>query len=392
MKEAGFSFIAIDTTSTTLSLYGLAFFLALVVFNVIYRFKPLFLSQHGWSHRLAGGALLAWLVVGTWNVLLLALRENDVTSNSSSSSSSMHLLWWWLGYDTVLGLLGITTTLTAARDFPHKYVKNAQGQSGSLSQKALVTQAEMIEHSFYQGLNLWQAWYLYYVSTIHHHSSSTTTGWLSQYTITRIILQPLTSLWIMTSPWLIRCHWPVHSFSHNWKVTPEAQRTNQEVVLYQIKKSQYLFYKHVLLHGLNIYMALEAMERIVPDGNSSSSNNNNNNATRMATSTLSWRIYWLALNTSYVMEFFLQTLVRRNLLSLKGMFLLQQLLMGVSSIAAVQILLMFMLAPDDSKSHVFNMTLPAVCLVSLLLNFTNRGHDVLNVMMTAMLFYGLQQL
>ena len=387
MKDAAFSFVNFITNSNTLSLYGLAFFLALVVINAVYRFKPLFLAQHGWSHRLAGGALLMWLVVGTCNVLLLALGgEEDVASNSSKSKH--FLLWGWLGYDTFLGLLGITTTLTAARDFPHKHVRNAQGQSGSLSHKALVTQAEMIEHSFYQGLNLLQAWYLYYVSTIHHHHSA---GWLSRYPITITTLKPLIALWIMTSPWLIRCHWPVHSFSHNWKVTPEAQRTNQEVVLYQIKKSQYLFYKHVLLHGLNIYMALEAMGRTLVAGANSNANINDD-ATIMITATLSWRIYWLALNTSYVMEFFLQTLVRRKLLSLNGMFLLQQLLMGVSSIAALQILVMLVLAPDNNDRHAFDMNLPAICSVSLLLNFTHRHHDVLNVMMTAILFYGLQQL
>ena len=375
MKDAGFTSTTSDSSST-LSLYGLALFLAIVSANATYRFRPLFLAHHGWSHRLAGGALLTWLVIGTWNALMMQGEMPDAAGTSS--------LFMWLGYDTILGILGIITTLTAARDFPHKFVKNAQGQSGSLSQKALVTQAEMIEHSFYQGLNLLQAWYLYVVSTWHQPDGST------DWKLVRA-LKPLVLLWIVTCPWLIRCYWPVHSFSHNWKVTPMAQRTNQEVLLYQIKKSQYLFYKHVLLHGLNIYMALKATERSFSVDESLDSNKNI--IKKMVTVTMRWRIYWLALNTSYVMEFFLQTLVRRKLLSLKAMFLLQQLLMGVSSVAALQVLLQLMMVPDKmDDNHSLNMTMPSICLVSLVLNFTNRHHDVLNVMMTAIMFLGLQQM
>ena len=50
------------------------------------------------------------------------------------------------------------------------------------------------------------------------------------------------------------------------------------------------------------------------------------------------------------------------------MLLLNQLLMAISSVAAVQVL------------YRIN---PFISIASLLLNFTNRGHDTLNVAMVA---------
>jgi len=322
------------------------------------------LARQGWSHRFAGAALLAWIVFGTYHSFLLQEWYESNANVAATDFAIQDRCRWWLFYDTILGFLGIITTLSAARDFPHKYVRNAQGQSGSLSQRALVTQAEMIEHSFYQGLNLVQAWYLYYVSSLQESRESTASVW-----------QPVVALWVVTSPWLFRHHWSVHSFSHNWKVTPVHKRTNQEVILYQIKKSQYIFYKHVLLHGLNISFALSAAAAAT----TTKTLNPADSSHMPLTITLSWRTYWLALNISYVMEFFLQTLVKRQVMSVKSMFGLQQLLMTVSSMAALRILV---------QDHVAR---PAICLVSLLLNFGNRHHDVLNVMVTAGFFYGLKQ-
>lgn len=67
-----------------------------------------------------------------------------------------------LAYDIILGILGTTATLTAARDFPHRHVINRPGESGTLSHGA--TQSEMVEHAFYQFLNLWQALYLHTIT------------------------------------------------------------------------------------------------------------------------------------------------------------------------------------------------------------------------------------
>ena len=365
--------IAMIDWSRSLSLWGLALFFGVVVAIAVHHRKALFFSRQGWSHRIAGAALLTWLMIGVIQILHRMMMMEDAQQHSHSSWQwQWQHRWWYLWYDTILGILGITTTLTAARDFPHKYVQNAKGQSGSLSQKALVTQAEMIEHSFYQGLNLGQAWYLYYV-TAGLSSTSTTFTW-----------QPWVALFMVTSPWLIRGYFPVHSFSHNWKVTPAHQRTRQEVLLYQVKKSQYLFYKHVLLHGLNVSMILQSLAFPSSIGigmdDSSAINNaiNANTTSMMMTTTTSWRIYWLALNTSYVMEFFLQTLVRRHIVSIATMFGLQQLLMVVSSVAAMLILVQE------------QMVRPAICVVSLLLNFGNRHHEVVNVLVTAAIFYGLE--
>ena len=56
-------------------------------------------------------------------------------------------------------------------------------------------------------------------------------------------------------------------------------------LLYRLKKYQYLTYKHCLLHGLNIGVALsgDALARQP-----------------------AFRLYWLCINAAYVMEFFLQ--------------------------------------------------------------------------------------
>jgi len=345
----------------TVSIIGLAVFLLLVVVIAMSHGKILFFSTHGWSHRVAGAFLLTWLVYGIVQIIL----QQQQKYNDDNILYQQELAQRWLFYDTILGFLGITTTLTAARDFPHKYVQNAKGQSGSLSQKALVTQREMVEHSFYQALNLLQAWYLHYLST----TSTTASGFW----------HPWLALWLVTSPWLVRGYFPVHSFSHNWNVTPEHQRTPQETVLYRIKKGQYLFYKHVLLHGLNISMALQQVLNSPSQSTATSS-------TTIMTTTLSWRIYWLALNTSYVMEFFLQTMVRRRVLSVAGMFGLQQLLMATSSIAAIMIL--FFASVEEGGTTIVR---PAICFVSLVLNLIHRHHDVLNVLVTAGIFYGMQQ-
>ena len=48
---------------------------------------------------------------------------------------------------------GTTATLTAATDFQHhKHAKNKA--SGTLDEQSTVTYSEMMEHSFYQMLNL----------------------------------------------------------------------------------------------------------------------------------------------------------------------------------------------------------------------------------------------
>lgn len=242
---------------------GLLIFLALVLAIAASNFCTLFWDLHGWKHRLSGGVLLIWLVVGCGITIL-----QHSPSLSSPSSSTALILY----YDIILGCMGLTATLTAARDFPHRYISNSTGQSGSLSESAVVTHAEMIEHAFYQGLNLFQAIYLHFLAT-----ATVKNGrgfWLQRWI----------ALFAVTVPCLARSRFPVHSFSHNWNKSPVNKRTAYETFMYKIKKAQYLFYKHVILHGVNMTVYLAEASQLVK--------------------TPAWRIFWICLNTAYVMEFF----------------------------------------------------------------------------------------
>jgi hypothetical protein len=178
-------------------------------------------------------------------------------------------------------------------------------------------------------------------------------------------------LWLVTAPWLFRQKVPVHSFSHNWNKVSHKRKQQQitttpkeegdaEVLLYRIKKAQYLFYKHVILHGVNLSLAVS-----IPTTTTSS-------AAMMMTIpySTSWRVFWILLNTSYVMEFFLQTMVKRNVLRQSTMLRLQQGLMVAASLAAMVVF---------QHVHVW------ICGLSLVLNFVHRHHDVVNTMAIALL-------
>ena len=337
-----------------LALIGLQFFYASLVL-ILCTSKSgganLFLTPHGRFHRIAGFAQLSWLIYG---VILLTDPIED------RPNWSVHCLL----YDFILGVLGTTTTLSAARDFPHKRIANRPGESGTLSETALVTQSEMIEHSFYQGLNFCQAMYLHVITWVG-------LGTMPQHTEWRFV-----ALWAVTLPWILRVKFPVNSFSANWTAAPH-DKTNDDQKraedtrirlgqskgknainlnrMYRIKKWQYLFYKHVILHGLNISVAL-SMGRYRKD--------------ELVVS-FDWRVFWLCLNSSYVMEFFMQSLVKRGVLSQSLMLLLQWILMGSSSLAA--------------GGAVLERVRFDAAFLSLLLNFLNRGHDVANTMLVSFL-------
>ncbi|CAJ1934409.1 unnamed protein product [Cylindrotheca closterium] len=336
-------------SATEAATVGAKMFLLWMVLFAVYNATKVFFRVHGWRHRLAGGVHLLWLFVGAWTA--------NCTSDTPDSRFSIFV------YDILLGIFGTAATLTAARDFPHKLVSNAVGQSGTLHKKAIVTQAEMIEHSFYQALNLWQAIYLH---ALHYFSNS------NQQRVTNSVL-----LFLVTMPWLFRHLLPVHSFSHNWKVYLKQQNrdTNDsmvrnttetrtaekgkskntatgdlEVFLYRIKKWQYVFYKHVILHGVNISLAVASTSAIQDSAIPYSR---------------SWRIFWVLLNTSYVMEFFLQSMVKARVLSQFTMLRLQRFLMTISSLSALVVL-----------RHVRVW----ICFSSLILNFVHRHHDLGNTM------------
>lgn len=367
------------------------FFLLLVITLLISRpysnLKKLFLSSHGRSHRLVGAAHLTWLLVGVAFLVVPPSSDDD------------HAVWPMkcLFYDIILGILGISATLTAAHDFPHRRVTNNNNntnkkigsfESGTLSRSAIVTQGEMMEHSFYQGLNLWQALYLHGITWVCASSASSS------------LLSRMAMLWLVTLPWAFRRrYFPVNSFSANWTTAPLAKKkrdspsneSNKTIKvgteknkanhhnnittinrMYQVKKWQYIFYKHVILHGLNISMTFPPHM------------NNNEKQLQPLPLTQEWRIFWLALNTSYVMEFFLQSLVKhRNGLYMKQrtMMYMNGLLMISSSLAAFGTgLLLLSFGSRQQQQQVKIMRGEAV-IMSLLLNFVNRHHDVCNTML-----------
>jgi len=261
------------------------------------------MKQQGRRHALLGLAYFLWISTGFLNLL----RHEEMVN--------------FLLFDVVLGILGILLPLSAAEDFSHKRIKNIA--SGTLDAHATVTHSEMIEHSFYQAINL--------VQVLFFHFAPLYSNWSWR----------LGALMLATSPWLLRSQFPINKFSDNYNKEDERSSTFIRI-LYRTKKYQYVFYKHFLLHGLNISVAYSGI---------------------IMTNRFDFRLYWILLNTSYVMEFFLQTLVKKRYMEQSTMLNLQILLMLASSIAAVFIL-----------QHVYI----AIAVASLAFNFANRGYDFLN--------------
>jgi len=309
-----------------------------------------FLDRHGISHRLVGAAHLAVLVYGCVALFFSSSRREEEGASKRSRDA--------LIYDIVIGLTGTAATLTAARDFPHRLVKNAPAvASGTLSEKAIVTHGEIVEHAFYQFLNLWQALYLHYMTALPPQQQGDSAGFWKRWL----------ALLFVTSPWLVRRRFPVHSFADNWSKARKVdgneeeyrmtgERPALETLLYRIKKAQYLVYKHVIFFGLNISVCLE-QSRIQPRQSAEQI---------FSVADKAWRLFWLCLNTSYAMEFFLQTMVKRRALSQATMLRLNRLLMLVSSVAAYRV-------SGPIQWH--------LCVLSFFLNMLQRKQDVRNTML-----------
>jgi hypothetical protein len=156
---------------------------AVILFRLVYPIPRLFTKRIGRRHRQVGAAYLAWLALG----FIVAF----ISAGGAYAGLPPVV------FDAVLGVLGIVLTLTAAHEFGHKNVRNRA--SGTLDEDATVSYDEMVEHVFYQGINLFQALFLSFVS------------------------QPSTSVHsralaacVCTAPWLFRSSFPVHSFSKNY--------------------------------------------------------------------------------------------------------------------------------------------------------------------------------
>jgi len=380
----------ISPSLRSLPVVGLAIFLGAVVAIALRHFGTLFWDHHGWRHRVAGGLLLAWLVVGCVGCCCLRIPQQQQQDESLASypletdapERYNSVALFFLIYDVALGVLGITATITAALDFPHRYVSNAPGQSGTLSETAMVTQAEMLEHLFYQCLNLCQALYLHV--TAYYNDYYYRKQQKQQVPVVLLWETRWLALFLATAPWLVRHRFPVHSFSQNWKNQkklefstqedshPDTQQHQQQeeiaLLLYKIKKAQYLFYKHVILHGVNLTVFLAAA---VDD------DNNYRSQPQQLVRTPAWRVFWICLNASYVMEFFLQSLVRRRVMAQSTMLTLNRLLMAVSSVAAVQSVVRLGRRPGPFAVRW------DLCLASLALNWVQRKHDVVHTMLIA---------
>jgi hypothetical protein len=288
----------------------------LFLYHVLSSTPSMFVKRHGRYHAITGLLYLLWISWGFFALLVPKLISMSIPA---------------FVYDVVLGIIGTVLTLYAANEFQHKNVKNFA--SGTLDEHATVTYGEMIEHSFYQALNL--------VQIIFLHLFSFYPGMPVYFR--------LLALFFVTSPWLLRDRFPVNKFSDNYKEIDEKSTTLIRL-LYRIKKYQYVFYKHFILHGLNITVAVNDI---------SIANNRG------------FRLFWLLLNLSYVMEFFLQTLVKKNYMSQSTMLSLQKILMSAASLSSTSVL------------RVINF--PAA-LASLILNFTNRKQDLFNTLLVGVGF------
>jgi len=328
--------------------------LAIIFFSyllgVLFQHPRIFLKRHGRAHAILGLCYLFWLLFGFSNLIssFLSISSKDETSSSYGSK-----LFNAVVFDIVLGLLGIALPLSAAFEFKHHGIKNVA--SGTLDEHATVTHNEMIEHAFYQAINLLQILFLhccYWVFlSIQEDIISIPIPGLRESSRGHYVLRFLL-LSAVSSPWLVRNKFPVNRFSDNY-IKIDQRSTALVRTLYRIKKYQYIFYKHFLLHGLNITVVLipSYIELLFE---------------KQGKGRFVFRLYWLLLNTSYVMEFFLQTLVKKKYMKQGTMLGLQHVLMVASSLVAVFVL---------QYVNVY------VALSSLSLNFLNRKFDFLNTML-----------
>jgi hypothetical protein len=288
---------------------------AAALLAAVARRPSMFTRRHGRAHRLLGAAHLTWLALGVADAAAFPPGRRAAR----------------LAYDAVLGALGVSLTLSAAAAFDHRGVVNRA--SGALDADATVTHSEMLEHAFYQALLLVQALYLHALGAVRGAAA-------------RAAL-----LAVATGPWAVRAQFPVNSFSANYATA--AQPWGRVALLYRLKKAQYLLYKHALLHGLNVSAALA-------DARSGGEDS--------LPQQRGFRLFWVCLNAAYVLEFFLQTLVKRRLLRQAHMLALNALLMAASTLAALPML---------------RRVRPEAAAASCALNFARRGRELSNTALVA---------
>ena len=163
---------AVFAINTSITCSILFFFLLIII---LIPNLSIFFKSHGRRHRLVGLMYLIWLILGLYDALFVLFN------------SPMHVLY----YDIIFGMLGIILTITAAEDFQHKSIKNVA--SGTLDVHSTVTYNEMIEHSFYQGLNLCQIIYI-------HSITLCTSKWID--TIYTMVSTYIYSSYVIVAPYI----------------------------------------------------------------------------------------------------------------------------------------------------------------------------------------------
>lgn len=143
----------------------------------------MFLKRQGRKHSITGFLYLAWIGAGFADLVFPFLPRG--------------LMSVPIVYDALLGVLGLCLTLFAAFEFQHKHVKNVA--SGTLDEHATVTYGEMIEHAFYQGLNVLHILYVYAIGLVPDN-----------------LYLRLALLFVVTLPWTARSFFPVNKFSDNY--------------------------------------------------------------------------------------------------------------------------------------------------------------------------------
>ena len=284
-----------------------------VVLLVSARSRRAFLGKFGRRHRISGSLHLGVLTLYCAHVV--AHRKTNLDAATM---------------DAMLFVSGLVLTLTAHWDFAkaHEHAERRQlgVRSGVLHAKTAVTGAEMLEHAFYHVVNGFQIAYVHCVAQPWFVRSSAETR--------------ATACLLANSAWTARSRFPINSFSNNYR---DGMR-DFESCMYRVKKWQYVLYKTVLLHGLNVSLAMRPVDLI---------------------SLFEWRAFWFLLNAAYVLEFFLQTLVKRKYLRQRTMLVLNQALMLISTSAVVPVL----------RTAVE----PHAAAMMFVLNFLNRKREMENV-------------
>ena len=155
--------------------------------------------------------------------------------------------------------------------------------SGPLDPDQTVTHEEMLEHAFYQGLNLAQIAFLHLAA-----SSAASAGSFGAPSPGSSLSAPAAraralALLAVTAPWLLRGFFPINRFSHNY-TRPGRDPRALTSRLYRLKKWQYVSLKHLLQHGLNVAVATHTGADAAA-------------LASLARST-AFRAYWLALNAA----------------------------------------------------------------------------------------------